>query len=540
MRWLPFFAAATVSCESASIRAHTSCGALDGVVTSAAGSPVASFLGLSYGVVPGRWRAPLPAPCWSGVLNASAYGPICVQASGAGSEDCLSLNVFSPLAPSGVLPSALPVMVYIHGGSLVEGSGAFERTAAFSVKTSCVSVTLNYRLTFEGWLLSAGMLSEGSTANFGVLDLQLALGWVQREIKNLGGDPTRVTLAGQSSGGTAIFALLSSPASAGLFSGAIALSGSPNITQDLPSKLAQDAAFVVAVGCGGLQPGMEMACLRGANLSTLVAKQLTSWFTPGIFATEALRPSGFAGVYGGLVFVDGAVVTAPFEDAFAAPTVDVPVIMGNMAQENDFNSGMSNLTLPQWREWLVQHIGAKWGANSTPFSDALYARYLADALLDVQRAYSSIHADYSCSCAFSAVAARAKRAGRRRSPVYVHYNQWQPSAGGRRWAYHTWDYACAFENFPITPGPTELAHAAFLQSAWGSLLHTGRVNASASWGWGSVEEVPGWPDHVGIMRISNETLAPFQGPAFVPDLRGDACTTLANFGVGSSNFWWVN
>jgi para-nitrobenzyl esterase len=148
-----------------------------------------------------------------------------VQKNGDGEEDCLYLHVHAPeRVANGSVTGPVPVMVYIHGGGLMDGGGQFEHLdplAAHMGPDGVVVVAINYRLNIFGWLTVTELSEEsptGTSGNYGLLDQQLALQWVQTNVARFGGDPDRVTVAGQSSGGTSIFALLGSPASQGLFS----------------------------------------------------------------------------------------------------------------------------------------------------------------------------------------------------------------------------------------------------------------------------------------------------------------------------------
>ncbi|WP_116103515.1 carboxylesterase family protein [Amycolatopsis thermalba] len=192
-------------------------GALRGVPTGA----VTAFPGVPYGSA-GRFAAPRPAPAWAGVRDAGHPGPACPQPPsrlarimGPGSdlaqaEDCLSVNVWTPGG------TGLPVLVWLHGGGFSSGSGAeaWYDEALLAERGRMVVVTVNYRLGALGYLyLSPGF----GPANLGLLDQIAALTWVRDNIVAFGGDPDRVTLAGQSAGALSALALLGRPAGPGLF-----------------------------------------------------------------------------------------------------------------------------------------------------------------------------------------------------------------------------------------------------------------------------------------------------------------------------------
>jgi para-nitrobenzyl esterase len=183
---------------------------------------------------PLRWREPRPAPSWSGVRQADRFAPACMQTgvSMPGetppvvSEDCLYLNIWTPArAPA----ARLPVLVWIHGGGFSNGSASMplywgDRLARKGV----VVVTIAYRLGPFGFLAHPELTAESprhSSGNYGFEDQIAALAWVKRNIAAFGGDPGRVTIAGQSAGGASVSILMASPLAGGLFQRAIAESG---------------------------------------------------------------------------------------------------------------------------------------------------------------------------------------------------------------------------------------------------------------------------------------------------------------------------
>jgi para-nitrobenzyl esterase len=207
----------------------------DGAVRGRAGSGasgVAAFLGIPYAAPPfgaNRMRPPQPVPAWTGERDATSFGPTVPKGDYPpqyqplfpevviAGEDCLNLNVWTPDPGA----AGLPVLVWIHGGSFMNGSGsvgAYDGTAF--ARDGVVCVTINYRLAAEGFLF----LGDG-IANLGLLDQLAALRWVQENIAAFGGDPGRVTVAGESAGAMSVTTLLSMPLSAGLFGQAIAQSG---------------------------------------------------------------------------------------------------------------------------------------------------------------------------------------------------------------------------------------------------------------------------------------------------------------------------
>jgi para-nitrobenzyl esterase len=183
-----------------------------------------------------RWRAPEPVAPWTGVRPASAFGAHSIQgvvwddidlSKAPISEDCLYLNVWTPAAPGD--RSRLSVMVWIHGGGFVAGSGAEPRyDGARLAARGIIVVTLNHRLNALGFLAHPELTPESNHAasgNYGMLDLVAALEWVKRNIAAFGGDPNKITIAGESAGSEAASALMASPLAKGLFAQVIGESG---------------------------------------------------------------------------------------------------------------------------------------------------------------------------------------------------------------------------------------------------------------------------------------------------------------------------
>lgn len=194
------------------------------------------FRGIPYAAAPVgalRWRPPQPAVSWEGIRQAREYGPTCAQPQSAllwfelnnPSEDCLMLNVQTPDTRS---TEALPVMVWIHGGGFSQGSGNLARLNGSAIpREGVVLVTINYRLAVFGFLAHPDLVVPGDpVGNYGLLDAVAALEWIQRNIRAFGGDPTRVTVFGESAGADAVNYLMVMPAARGLFHRAISQSSS--------------------------------------------------------------------------------------------------------------------------------------------------------------------------------------------------------------------------------------------------------------------------------------------------------------------------
>src|SRR4029077_158545 len=217
-----------MSIAAGHVEVTTQQGQVRGLVTDG----VAAFKGIPYAAPPfgpNRFQPPRPPKSWDGVRDALEYGRVPPQPpyappfdrllgdQGRQGEDCLNLNVWTPDPNSG----SLPVMVWIHGGAFMRGSGALPTNdGSRFARDGVVCVTINYRLGADGFLY----LGQG-IANRGLLDQITALEWVQENIQAFGGDPAKVTIFGESAGAFSVATLLSMPRAHGLFARAIAQSG---------------------------------------------------------------------------------------------------------------------------------------------------------------------------------------------------------------------------------------------------------------------------------------------------------------------------
>ncbi|HXG82171.1 MAG TPA: carboxylesterase/lipase family protein [Sphingomicrobium sp.] len=293
------------------------------------------FKGIPYAAPPVgrlRWRPPQPASSWQGVRYATSFSPACPQLGNyppdapdeATSEDCLTLNVWAP-ANKGA--GKLPVMVWIHGGGLMNGSGSLpqysgNRLAAQGV----IVVTINYRLGVLGFLAHPELNREsrhGGSGNYGLLDQIAALKWVNRNIAAFGGDPSRVTVFGQSSGSFSASMLVASPMAKGLFHRAIGQSGAVFEPVELDPRFTPEGAAEAGADFTNRAGAKSLADLRKMPVAVLLKQSFNPQFN-----------------------VDGHVIPAAPHDAYAAGKQnDVDLLIGTNESEGTFFFDAASVTV---------------------------------------------------------------------------------------------------------------------------------------------------------------------------------------------------
>jgi para-nitrobenzyl esterase len=315
-----------------------------GTVAGSLADGIRSWKGVPFAappVGPLRWKPPAPVIAWTGMRDASTYGPRCVQPGPptlAMSEDCLTLNVWSPSNARN-----LPVFVWIFGGGFVVGSGAEPMyDGAALAKRGLIVVTFNYRLNLLGFLAHPQLTAESpdhTSGNYGILDQLAVLKWVQANAVTLGGDPHNVTIAGESAGAASVNTLITMPSARGLFSRAI-MQSAPVLRPEL--TLAQAEAFGQGLG--------DLAALRALPPQALLAKMPN--LDPESRSTMAL-PTG--------PIVDGVVIPKGEREAYASKHINVvPIIIGNNTDEGRFwRSTVPVKTLAQWAPRLAERFGAR-------------------------------------------------------------------------------------------------------------------------------------------------------------------------------------
>jgi para-nitrobenzyl esterase len=451
-----------------------------GVVRGESDSWGYAFRGLPYAAPPIgnlRWRAPRPLAHWAGVRNATQFAASCPQAQafnpffppGRVDEDCLYLNVQTPTLKHG---AHRPVLVWIHGGGLSQDAGRNYDGSQLAAGGTVV-VTINYRLGALGFLAHPALARRpgGPSGNYGLMDQRAALRWVRRNIRQFGGDPHSVTIAGQSAGGLSVLAHLVSRGSRGLFRRAIVQSGAFALTQQsLADAEAAGKAFADQAGC----PDQTARCLRGLPVSALVV--------PG---------AAIPGV------VDGAVLKESIGTALAAGRfAHVPILNGiTHDEERIFLDGLGFVV-----------TGGRFVPVPEPVTAESYERLIATVLgVSPQRAtaiadayplaaYGSPNAAFSAlvgDASFACPALQLDRWTSRRVPTFAY--QFDDDAAPQRFAppgavtpvaTHSSElqYLFALPNAPV-PGALDVdqqALAATLEAAWGSFAANGDPSSPAA------------------------------------------------------------
>lgn len=301
---------------------------------------VTAFLGIPYAapaVGRARFAAPVRAPAWQAPRDATAHGPTALQgpypppmdrllpSSVAPGEDYLNVSVWTPDPAA----SALPVIVWVHGGAFVRGAASIPTYdgSAFA-RDGVVLVGINYRIGLPGFAVL-----PDAPQNLGIRDQILALQWVQENIAAFGGDPGRVTIMGESAGGMSVATLLGSPAAQGLFSAAIMQSGNATTAADPDDARRVGEAVAERLGVAATAEALsdvDPAALLAAQ--TQVGAELATNPDPGRWGASVVR--GGLGIMSYFPTIDGEVVPdLPLASVRQGSSAGIPLLTGTTAEE---------------------------------------------------------------------------------------------------------------------------------------------------------------------------------------------------------------
>ena len=444
---------------------------------------------------PRRFRPPQAAAPWTGVRDATRFGPASPQVAGVmeqlyGStmqtdEDCLTLNIWTPATDGG----HRPVMVWIHGGAFLTGSGSIPwyDGRAFARSSGAVVVTINYRLGALGFLHLADLGGEAfaSSGNVGLLDQVAALTWVRDNIAAFGGDPGNVTVFGESAGAFSIGTLLGLPAAQGLFRRAILQSGASSnvLDRDRASSIATRllSQLGLAASAGGLAELLQIP------FSTLLAAQdavVNDTFTNHRLPFQPV--------------VDGTALPRPPLDAIGdGSAADVTVLCGTNLEEMRLFTLLDTELATGGEELLVTRATAALGQDAADVIAAYRAGRAGESTLDVFVAVSS-------DLVFRMPAIRLLERQSAVNPDCYSYlfTMRSTSFGGGLGASHVMEIPFVFDNLDRPgvalftgdpPGASQLAQR--MHRAWGAFARYGDPNHP---------DLPNWPRYETGRRATME------------------------------------
>jgi para-nitrobenzyl esterase len=462
------------------------------------------FLGIPYAAPPVgnlRWRPPQPVQKWRSTLDATEFGPTCPQVTELGAfagptsinEDCLYLNVFT----TGKARTKKPVIVWIYGGANEDGESndydGSKLATGGPLGQDTVVVSMNYRIGILGFFSNPAINSEGHLAvNYGILDQQAVLKWVQRNIASFGGDPNNVTLGGQSAGSYDTQANLISPYAKGLFHRAILQSYPGTTWLTAATTLTRGTNFGVAAGC----PGSDAAaakCLRSLSAARVLQLQGTPNTTTPYLAQ---------------VTVDGNVIPRQPDDAWKSGNFNkMPIMTGNVHDEGNFSVGINEyFSSPQAPMSEAQYTAAVTGAALDQYPLSSYG---SPAL-----AYSAYGSDSTACLTLHVVKELASLV-----PVYAYEFNYQKAP------YH----------FPQMPGYTPLAtHTIDIQFLFPG-YHGGILGVNLDQATGQPREIGG--DEV---TLSDQLVAAWTNFAKTGNPNGSSNSPWPLFTAGAQNFFSQN
>jgi para-nitrobenzyl esterase len=376
-----------------------------GPVSGTVSDGIRAYLGIPYAAPPTgdlRWKPTAPAPSWRGTRPATAFGPACLQIvpadssaesqPGNMSEDCLYLNVWTPARSP---DEKLPVMVFIHGGSFMQGAGSNPLYNGTNLaKKGVVLVNLNYRLGPLGFLAHPALANESpqhTSGNYGLQDQAAALRWVKNNIAGFGGDPDRITIFGESAGGASILIHLAGNETRGLYRQAIVESG--------PLWTNGSELNIISSKAEAEQYGLEYAKNLGYEGPDAV-KTMRSVDAMTLINATPLSESAFRQVHtlGFKPTIDGILIPEDPEKVFFEKRQNpVPLIIGTNSDEGSTLAANTGMNVTRYNKYVLDHFGE--------YAPEILQNYPAATPEEVQQQMERIMTDIDFSAAAEFVAA---------------------------------------------------------------------------------------------------------------------------------------
>ena len=484
-----FFIAGCTQKEPVSGIVKTDAGSVSGINQDG----IKVFYGIPFAAPPTgdlRWRAPAPVTPWNGTKATEQYAATCPQPGStaplAMSEDCLYLNVWTPATSA---DEKLPVMVFFYGGGFKEVASSMPAYNGTTLaQKGVIVVTSNYRLGALGFLAHPDLDHESAhnvSGNYGILDQQAALEWVRKNIGAFGGDPSRVTIFGQSAGGESVLIHVASPQSKGLFQQAIVESGPffadgaiINATHSKADAEQFGVAYSESLGCSGPD---AIACMRTMSPESLI--NATPSPSSGFLTTHTVQfePT-----------IDGWLLPDTLDNLYRSHRENpVPLLIGNNANDGTTLSANANMTVPEY----VTFIRGRFGTDA----GAVLAKYPANSTAEVQLRLAQIMTDYDFS---DSVKFAAGSMGDISPDTYVYrYSYVMP--GLNMGAFHGSETLMLFGVPGVKPDPVVAAN---LVDLWTRFAKTGNPNGGMNLTW------PNYTREKGQYLDINSTLA-VKGPS---------------------------